>query len=374
MMVVSLLVGILLLGACTFTVQPENATGGASSATPAPAAEEPANEEANNEEANNEEANNEEANNEEANNEATAVAEFVLPNGTSCLYSGIGATVSFDGKVATYSCTPIDATENATQTLAILDEPIVVGPTEFFVDFATIANTGAGFELHESEVIEFTAWEVVLEDGRVCLHAGFGATMGFDDKRLNYTCDKGESTADEVGLMGELVNQGEGVWVAQIDEIGQEQSGFVQLSSTQVPVARVSGVEVTPGEENADVDELVDMRDELIGIDWQWVQTEYGDGSVEVAVDPSRYTLLFDDTGFVAVTFDCNGGGGPYTVEGSSLAFGPLVSTKMACPAGSQDAIFAKDLGEVYSYAIEDGHLFLSMKLDTGIIEFAPAE
>jgi heat shock protein HslJ len=198
--------------------------------------------------------------------------------------------------------------------------------------------------------------------------------MGFDGQRLNYTCDKGDSTADEVGLMGELVNQGEGVWVAQIDEIDSDTSGFTQLSSTQVEVARVSGVEVTPGAEREATAEAVDMSNELIGTTWQWVQTVYGDDSVVVAADPSRYTLLFDASGQVAVRMDCNGGGGSYEVDGPSLLFGELVSTLMACPEDSQATVFTKDLAEVYSYVIEDGHLFLSLKLDSGIMEFAPMD
>lgn len=305
--------------------------------------------------------------------EVNTVAEFVLPDGTSCLFSGTGATVAFDGKRANYTCVPVDATESTTQTLAILGDPIVTGPTEYFVDLATIARTDGGFELHSSEVISFTAWQVVLADGRVCLHAGFGATMGFDDKRLNYTCDKGSSTADEVGLMGELVNEGEGVWTAQIDEIGRDANGFVQLSSSQVAVAQVSGAEVTPGGEAQATPEAGAVENPLVGTTWQWVETVYGDESVVAASDPSRYTLLFDESGQVAVTFDCNGGGGTYTVDGSSLIFGAMVSTLMACPEGSQDSIFAKDLGEVYSFVIQDGHLFLSLKLDSGIMEFAPA-
>ena len=341
--VVSALGAMALLGACTITVQPlaDPGSGAESGVVESGAAD--------------------------------TVAEFVLPDGTSCLFSGTGATVAFDGKRANYTCVPVDATESTTQTLAILGDPIVTGPTEYFVDLATIARTDGGFELHSSEVISFTAWQVVLADGRVCLHAGFGATMGFDDKRLNYTCDKGSSTADEVGLMGELVNAGAGVWTAQIDEIGRDANGFVQLSSNQVAVAQVSGAEVVPGGEAQATPESGAGENPLVGTTWQWVETVYGDESVVAASDPSRYTLLFDESGQVAVTFDCNGGGGTYTVDGSSLIFGAMVSTLMACPEGSQDSVFAKDLGEVYSFVIQDGHLFLSLKLDSGIMEFAPA-
>ncbi len=344
---------LALLSACTFTVQPDNGPNNGSNsnineATPAPQEEET------------------------GSGEAMTIAEFVLPDNTLCLFSGTGTTVAFDGKRVNYTCEPVGATESTTQTLAILDDPVVVGPTEYFVDLATVAQTDGGFELHSSKVISFTAWEVVLADGRVCLHAGFGATMGFDGQRLNYTCDKGGSTADEVGLMGELVNQGEGVWLAQIDEIGSDTSGFTQLSSSQVAVSRISGAEVTLDGESG-TSTTMDSND-LVGQTWQWVQTVYGDNSIIVASDPSRYNLYFDPSGQVAVTLDCNGGGGSYSVDGSSLLFGTIVSTRMACPEDSQATDFSKDLAEVYSYAVEDGHLYLSMKLDAGVMEFAPVE
>lgn len=350
------LTALLILSACTFTVQPETETGGT-----APASQE------------NQEA--QESQGSSGTSEASAIAEFVLPDGTSCLYADTGISVEFDGKSATYTCESVDATDPDTTSLAILNDPVVVGPTEYAVDLATVGQTEGGFELHSSEVITFTAWEVELADGRVCLHAGFGATMGFEGQRLNYTCDLDGSTADEVGLMGELVNQGNGVWVAQIDEIGSDASGFTQLSSNQVEVARISGVTVTPDAAPAEAAaEATDMADGLVGTTWQWVQTVYGDDSVVAADDPSRYTLHFAADGQLAVRLDCNGGGGTYTVDGSSLLFGAIVSTRMACPDGSQADVFSKDLAEVYSYVIEDGRLYLSLKLDSGIMEFEQVE
>jgi hypothetical protein len=43
---------------------------------------------------------------------------------------------------------------------------------------------------------------IELEDGTQCANAGHGATTGYDDKRLNYTC---EGTAGEqTGLFGDV--------------------------------------------------------------------------------------------------------------------------------------------------------------------------
>lgn len=42
------------------------------------------------------------------------------------------------------------------------------------------------------------ATAVVLPDGTECLHAGEGATLSFEDKRLNYTC------GEDQGLLGDV--------------------------------------------------------------------------------------------------------------------------------------------------------------------------
>lgn len=50
----------------------------------------------------------------------------------------------------------------------------------------------------ESEDIRFLIAEIVLADGTVCRHAGEGATLAFDGKRLNYTCGR------SAGLIGDI--------------------------------------------------------------------------------------------------------------------------------------------------------------------------
>jgi heat shock protein HslJ len=348
----------MTLGACTLAVQPE-----ADMAEPTPVSQEESG----------------------ATNPATPpAAEFVLPDGTRCIYaqSGFSATnkpLSFDGKDVRYNCEPSYVVKDA--HLVLLGEPEVAGPTEYNVELGFVnrvqSTENDGFGLMRSEVISFTAWAITLADGRICLHAGFGATMGFEEgKRLNYTCDKGDSSADEVGLMGELVAQGDGVWLAQIDEIGRTASGFEQLSSTQVAVATISGAEVVASGDGGKkpVEDAAAVENELIGPTWQWIETAYSNDSLVTSRDPSRYTLTFHADGTLTAQVDCNQGSGTYTVDGASLTLGPLATTRMGCPADSQDAIFAQDLAAVGSYVIEDGRLFLTLVMDGGIMEFAPAE
>lgn len=85
---------------------------------------------------------------------------------------------------------------------------------------------------------------VELADGTQCLHAGFGATLAFDGKRLNYTCETvGE---DEVGLLGDL-QEVDGVTTAEKAVIGHDESGFTLKESELVPVASVSYTAPVPG-------------------------------------------------------------------------------------------------------------------------------
>jgi len=112
---------------------------------------------------------------------------------------------------------------------------------------------------------------------------------------------------------------------------------------------------------------------DLVGPTWQWLQTKYSNNTTVNSSDPAKYTLQFSSDGTVAVQLDCNKGSGTYQVNGSSLTFGAIASTLMACPTGSQDIDFAKDLSAVASYTINNGHLFLALNADGGTMEFAPA-
>ena len=112
----------------------------------------------------------------------------------------------------------------------------------------------------------------------------------------------------------------------------------------------------------------------LAGTVWQWIDTQYGDGAVTEVADPSRYTIAFGEDGSLTAQLDCNRGMGSFTQDGSMLSFGPIASTRMACPGDSQAAEFAQNLEIVVSYVLQDGNLYLALFADTGIMTFAPVE
>jgi len=107
----------------------------------------------------------------------------------------------------------------------------------------------------------------------------------------------------------------------------------------------------------------------LEGPTWNWIKTDYSNGSTTAAPDPAKYTLTFDQTvkrfRFVA---DCNNGSGVYTVDGPSLSMKVQGITRAICPPPSDE--YVKMLDQVASYKIEGSTLYLAFKVDGGIMTF----
>lgn len=111
--------------------------------------------------------------------------------------------------------------------------------------------------------------------------------------------------------------------------------------------------------------------DQLIGLVWNWENTQHSDGAVITAADPSRYLVEFLPDGMLAIKADCNRVRGRYTVDGSDLSIQLGPSTLAMCPPDSQDKDFLKGLAEVGAYQFADGKLVLLLKLDSGSMTFA---
>jgi heat shock protein HslJ len=110
----------------------------------------------------------------------------------------------------------------------------------------------------------------------------------------------------------------------------------------------------------------------VLGRTWQWLETVTPVEKITVP-NPERYTILLTDGGKLQARFDCNSGGGAYKISEGKLSFGPLVSTRMACPPGSLDGRYMRDLQRVVSFFIENSNLYLELPLDSGTMRFLPA-
>ena len=104
---------------------------------------------------------------------------------------------------------------------------------------------------------------------------------------------------------------------------------------------------------------------------WQWVSTVTPVEKI-TAPDPEHYTIQLIEGGKARVRFDCNSGGGNYIISKGKVSFGPLMSTRMACPEGSMDSAFMRDLQRVSSFFLESGELFLELSADSGTMRFRP--
>jgi heat shock protein HslJ len=92
------------------------------------------------------------------------------------------------------------------------------------------------------------------------------------------------------------------------------------------------------------------------GTSWQLATI---DGAEVAAVVTA--TLQFGEDGQVSGSGGCNTYGGPFTVKGHQIDIGPLISTRMACPAAQTavETAFLGGLEEVVSWKVGGGRLTL---------------
>ena len=123
-------------------------------------------------------------------------AQIVLPDGRLCTYVGPEPRARDLGDPVTYDCGRDRGLRGAVE----------LDGTYMTVDREGRENLDRD-AIVESEDIRFLIEEIVLVDGTVCLNAGEGVTLAFDDKRLNYTCGD-----NRTGLIGDIEISAGGVF------------------------------------------------------------------------------------------------------------------------------------------------------------------
>lgn len=112
----------------------------------------------------------------------------------------------------------------------------------------------------------------------------------------------------------------------------------------------------------------------LLANGWYWKETRYNNDEIVVAASPADFLLTFMEDGRVSVATDCNNGSGSYQTEGNMVTFGPMATTKMACPGETQETEYLSMLNEIQSYFVdEETNLILQLKYDSGVMIFMPA-
>ena len=114
------------------------------------------------------------------------------------------------------------------------------------------------------------------------------------------------------------------------------------------------------------------LRPTLPGVTWEWQKFAGGDGEIIRPDNPNQYTIEFLPAGKLAVQADCNRATGTYTVDKSTIDLQIGGLTRAMCPPGSHMDRFLRDLGDSSSFVFRQGHLYLALPIDSGILEFAP--
>ncbi|MCB1826060.1 MAG: META domain-containing protein [Candidatus Competibacteraceae bacterium] len=113
--------------------------------------------------------------------------------------------------------------------------------------------------------------------------------------------------------------------------------------------------------------------DGLAGTSWRLVRILAMDDRIHAPDDRAKYTLAFTADGRVDLRADCNRGQGSWSEPApGQLRFGRLVTTRVMCPPRSWSNRFIRGLGDVRSYRLRGGRLYLSLMADGGIYEFEP--
>ena len=114
---------------------------------------------------------------------------------------------------------------------------------------------------------------------------------------------------------------------------------------------------------------------ELNGTSWQLVKLQAPDETTHVPDDKSKYTITFGRNGRVTARVDCNRASSTWrSPRAGELQFGSWSRTSAKCGAGSLHDKIVMEGGNVRSYVIKGGHLFLSGMAAGGSYELEPIQ
>ena len=116
----------------------------------------------------------------------------------------------------------------------------------------------------------------------------------------------------------------------------------------------------------------------LTGTSWQLMSIESMAPAEQPSTtidEPGLYRVTFGDDGRATFQVHCNRGSSTWQAEAAapdsgSLTFGELALTRMFCPQPSADTKVAAALGQVRSYLLSDGKLYMSLEADGGIMHW----
>jgi heat shock protein HslJ len=108
---------------------------------------------------------------------------------------------------------------------------------------------------------------------------------------------------------------------------------------------------------------------DITGITWKWQELITPVEQVTIA-SPENYTVEFKVDGELAVSADCNIGGGTYEINGQSISINITSTTLALCAEGSYGDIFFRSLGGASTYFMDGDNLIIDQFADSGTMRF----
>jgi heat shock protein HslJ len=91
----------------------------------------------------------------------------------------------------------------------------------------------------------------------------------------------------------------------------------------------------------------------------------------QVTIDsPEKYTVELKADGELAVSADCNVGGGTYKINGKSISINITSTTLALCAEGSYGDLFFRSLDGASTYFMEGDNLMIDQFADSGTMRF----
>jgi heat shock protein HslJ len=138
-------------------------------------------------------------------------------------------------------------------------------------------------------------------------------------------------------------------------------AGCSKKNEQSQPRTETSDVDARPG--------MIPVPDSLAPGPWRWIATVTPVERIAPPA-PENYTLEFLADSTLSAQLDCNRGSGQYHVDGKSIRIGPLAATRMACPPGSLDSVFAQELDAARNWFMQGDTLMLDLLADSGTMRF----
>ena len=214
----------------------------------------------------------------------------------------------------------------------------------------------------EMPSLDGTAWVLSDLPGRTLL-PGQPATLQFQAGKAMGSDGCNRYTAPYTSREGALeVSPGAMTRMACPDDRMQQADAFIS-ALMGAKRYRVGGGKLDLlGSDGAVLATLAKQARDLAGTAWKATGINNGKGAVVSVASGSTVSIAFGTDGRASGSAGCNNFTAGYTVDGSSLRFGPAAATRKMCPEAGvmeQEAAFLKALESVATARVETDRLEL---------------